>query len=441
MKKEIINLVMFILFVILVGIYLFIKIKPFQESDKIFGDKVGSIIDININLKDEEILFSKEDNQWVMIKPNKYKINEKEVVKLENIINNLSLERFIEKEAVDLTSYGLDKPTMIIKIKLKSGLERSLIIGEETVSKTQYYATRQFDKSGKNKVFTVSKGYIDVFSAGSSNYRDRSILCVDLARLEKLYFVSNIGKELKLEINKNTDNEWEFVAPVKAKVKSDAFVELLRNIGRLEIEEYIKIKTDDLTKYGLKKPLYKLMLKDSDGRFQFFSFGKNTDNKMYIIVDNLEEIYVVSENVFNPEDIQVSELLNVTPLSVGIDNINKIIINDLDSKYEFERDKSGQGDSFSINGQKVSNEIFTTLYVNIMALSAEGYDNSGYMKNPDFTITLDTKDVSKEIKAGFTKRSIDTYFMILNDVPLPFYIKKNKIELVRSWIKRILISG
>ena len=228
-------------------------------------------------------------------------------------------------------------------------------------------------------------------------------------------------------------------APVKADIKSDAFVEILRKIGRLEIEEYIQIQNGELTKYGLKKPLYKLMLTDREGRFQ--SLGKRIDNRRYITSDNSGEIYVVSENVFKPEDIQVGELLNVAPLSVGIDSLDKLIINDSGNTYEFERDKPEQEDGFFINGRKISNEFFIALYVNIMALSAAGYDNSGYIMKPDFTITLDTKDESERINAGFTKRTIDTYFMVVNDVPLPFYINKNKIELVRSWIRRIIIPG
>ena len=441
MKKRKINSVLFILFIILSGIYLFLKIKPLQESEKIFGAEAGNIVDIRINWKGEEISFSKNNNQWVMIKPEKYRINEKKVVKLENILNNFSLERLIERNAVDLTCYGLDKPTGEIQIRLKNGMERSLLVGDQTVSRTQYYAAGQLDKSGRNEVFTVSKAYIDIFSTGSGDYRDRTLLSVDPAELEKLHFVRTAGEELQFEKEGNTVNAWELTAPVKADIKSDAFVEILRKIGRLEIEEYIQIQNGELTKYGLKKPLYKLMLTDREGRFQSLLFGKRIDNRRYITSDNSGEIYVVSENVFKPEDIQVGELLNVAPLSVGIDSLDKLIINDSGNTYEFERDKPEQGDGFFINGRKISNEFFIALYVNIMALSAAGYDNSGYIMKPDFTITLDTKDESERINAGFTKRTIDTYFMVVNDVPLPFYINKNKIELVRSWIRRIIIPG
>ena len=78
------------------------------------------------------------------------------------------------------------------------------------------------------------------------------------------------------------------------------------------------------------------------------------------------------------------------------------------------------------------------LYVNIMALSAEGYDETGMRFQTELSITFDLINSPESIKLDLSKRDEKSYFIALNGESLPFYIKGKKIDLVRKWMNRIL---
>ena len=437
MKKGIINIILLIFFFMLIGLYIMIVKKPFQDTKDIFSVKEDSITGISISSKNGEIVFVKKNNQWIMIKPDKYKINEKGVSELENILNNLSLERVIEKDAVDLSIYSLDKPAMIISLELEDGREESLLVGGETASKSQYYASKQ---SETKKVFTVSRGFIDVFNRDISDFRDRALFSVDLSILNEFRLINNLNNEIKIIKSTEIESKWKLVLPVYADVKNDTFVEIINNLRQLEIIEYISANPDELGKYGLKKPFYRLIIKDKDGYSQEISFGKDLGNKTFVKSNEAGEIYTIASNLFNPEEVALGELLNIAPLSLGIDSITEVVISSGVNSHSFKRDISKTGDVFDLNGKEVETEKFISLYVSIMALSAEGYDNKKYMTKPDFTIILKSKESSEEVKVDFTKRGKDSYFIILNESQMPFYLGAKKIEIVKSFLNRIVES-
>jgi len=437
MKKNIVNLVLLFIFIILISFYLIMKvIKPFEVSKSIFRIKEGNISKINIKSLNTVITFYKKDNQWVMVKPDEYKIDEKKVVALERILNNLKQERIIEKEVSDFSIYGLDKPKLEISIKFNNGENQDLIIGEMSLEKSQYYAVKRSSKENEKNVFTISKGYVDFFFKDVSYFRDNTLMSVDIAKVKILYLINSKNEEIKLI--KNTNNEWEFSLPVKAMVKGDALVEIMNKLRQLEIVDYISVNNNELDKYGLINFSAKLILEDEAGNNQTISFGKNIDNKLFVRSDNENEIYSISSALFKPDDIKIGELLNVAPLSVGIDSVNKIVINDAGTIYEFKRDEIKSVNSFFINGREVDNELFNSLYVNIMALSAEGYDQNIFNVKPDFSITLESKKEPKKIMVGFTKRTRDSYFISLNENQLPFFIGERKIEVVKRFLNRIV---
>ena len=67
------------------------------------------------------------------------------------------------------------------------------------------------------------------------------------------------------------------------------------------------------------------------------------------------------------------------------------------------------------------------LYVNIMALSAEGYDETGMRFQTELSITFDLNNSPESIKLDLSKRDEKSYFIALNGESLPFYIKaKNR---------------
>jgi hypothetical protein len=131
-------------------------------------------------------------------------------------------------------------------------------------------------------------------------------------------------------------------------------------------------------------------------------------------------------------------MLNEAPLSVGMGDVNKVVIIEGSSSVEFKKDASGE-DAFTSGGKAVGKENFTTLFVNIMAVTAEGYDTQNKGGSPELTVILELKDRSK-IKAEFVKRDDLSYYIILNGEPRPFFTGERKIDLIKRWRDRVLES-
>jgi hypothetical protein len=73
-----------------------------------------------------------------------------------------------------------------------------------------------------------------------------------------------------------------------------------------------------------------------------------------------------------------------------------------------------------------------------MSLVSEGYDPGNISTSPDLTIIYELRQDSKNIKADFSKRNASSYFMSVDGKALPYYLSSSKIELVRSWVERIV---
>jgi hypothetical protein len=125
--------------------------RDISVFDLPFGDMVSFEI-----TKDLVILSGTKDkdNNWMISKPEQKKaVTWKIDTQLTNVIN-LKANVITEKPG-DLKKYGLDKPSMIVKMINKDKEEAVLLIGKQ--EKQDIYAVRQ----GQNRIITVGKTLFD----------------------------------------------------------------------------------------------------------------------------------------------------------------------------------------------------------------------------------------------------------------------------------------
>ena len=104
----------------------------------------------------------------------------------------------------------------------------------------------------------------------------------------------------------------------------------------------------------------------------------------------------------------------------------------------FSRDLSAEDIAFLCADKPVDMESFYALYVNIMALSAEGYDAGNTGGTPELTVTLQKTDDSESVRVDFVKRDDLSYFLVVNGVEKPFYVLARKVDLVKWWCNKLL---
>jgi hypothetical protein len=437
MKNYRLTIILLIVFATLIGYYLYLNnVKPYEATKEIFGFKKGSITEIVISTTKTHLKFQKHGNHWTMVEPSSYQIDQEKLNSFEDQINHLSTIRMIAKDTNEVSRYGLEKPNVSITVKSNNDKTSTLLIGAETASKTEYYAM----KGNQKVIYTVNKSDIDGFKVVPSDFRDRNLLTITPDFITTLSMIAGLGPEFRL--NKGNNGRWQFVLPVRANVKGKVLQEILGMVMSLKIQEFISDKTALLERYGLERPSCTLAIGDKNGKVQTIYFGKTDPSKRstFIKINGSDEIYTVSSDLFRPDNLDMGRLFDVAPLSIGIGDVNKIEIMDKGRIVQFSREVSKQPeDIFTIAKKPINSEDFNSLYVNIMSLTSAGYDSGNKAQAIELSVLFELKG-DKKIKAEFSRRDNNSYFITVDGRPLPFYIEARKIELVRKWLQRVYES-
>jgi hypothetical protein len=434
MRRGRFAIILLILLLLSIGGVIIESRQSAADSKSIYKLESGSIAAIQIVSGDTGVGFEKKEGGWVMTEPAGYRIDPVLVEGLEKRLEQFDAVRIIEKKPKDLKKYGLDDPRTTVGIKLADGREKALFVGDAASSKYQYYVK----DSGTDAVYTIPAMDVEAFGDGNpSTFRDRELLAVNGAEISLLSL--DIGGKKEMRLQKDKDGKWAFVEPVTVSAKNDALEEIIKGIAALKIKDFVEDAPKDLARFGLDKPAVSLEIGDGRGNVRKIRFGETLDGKQeaYIASDREEGVFTVSIQDFDPYGIKIGDLLNEAPLSIGIDSVKTVLINDKGNVYEFRRDTAKPDeDSFTIGGRETKKDDFIALYVDLMALSSDGYDPAAPVERPEMEITFEALTGNKQIKLGLSRRDDKSYFMFINDEPLPFFVQAQKVELARRWLEK-----
>ncbi len=431
------NLWIALILLAVIGVIVFLVLyvgeeQPSKQDRSLYHYEEQSVEEIQIVSGNGEVSFVKKQNAWVMTQPKEYRISIDAVDRLENRLKDFLASRILD-EAGELEKYGLDEPSARIRFKLSDGTEHTLLIGDMTASKVQYYAK----DADADKIYILGSYDVENFLAPVSEFRDRSILTVNAETISTIGMLTEQTREFQV-VGSDAD-EWVLSQPLEVAARGDAVKEMLSDILELKIKDFVDEEPDDLSAYGLDKPLYTLELADDKKNKQTIYFGKLDEDEqiVYIMLDDSNEVYTLSLEVFDPRRFKISNFLNEAPLSVAITDVNKVSIVSSGTQADFERDASKADDIFTYKGKDINMEYFTALYVNIMALAAEGYDPGYQGGTPELTVTLECSG-GKTITAEFVKRDDLSYYFVLNGEARPYYVGERKVDLITRWTERVL---
>ena len=85
---------------------------------------------VEINRGDNKISILKEGNKWKLGGDNSKKVDESKVGELIADIGSLEVEEFVDDNPKDLTSYGLDKPEIVLTV-LEADKKKTLLFGKK----------------------------------------------------------------------------------------------------------------------------------------------------------------------------------------------------------------------------------------------------------------------------------------------------------------------
>ncbi len=243
---------------------------------------VADVSGFNVTVGGEKIECVRVDKAWKIVKPEKTLGDKAAVDNLLWDFKDLKFIDVVEKPAVDLVKYGLDKPAVVFNVAYsKEGKDKKgkgkIMIGK-VEGKTAYGYSQGLSK-GEDFVFTFPAEKVENLTPTLFGLKDKSLL-----RFEKedVSYIEIVWDSKTYEFQKKRD-KWRVISPEEKSVESDDVKYLLEAVRDLV---YFKVISPDDNKkgvFGLHKPKKKITLKNKDGdEVGVIKLGKVNEEDGYV---------------------------------------------------------------------------------------------------------------------------------------------------------------
>lgn len=264
-------------------------------------------------------------------------------------MSNLTADKSYGEISSDkLSMYGLDDPDKI-ELTEPSGTH-TLYVGSVSPTGESYYVTAD----GKNNVYTIDAQHGSVMKLDRLLLKNKKIVPYGLSDIKSIVTYDESGEktcELTYDpesMSWSLPEEYSNLTLDQTKVTAE-----LNVLVRLEAEDMLDEKLEDLKKYGFDKPYGKAVLTGLDGSEHEFLVSTNSDDPTYcfVLVDGEQvELYYKS-------DLSITQNKPITYIA------KNYIAAQMSEVTSFKLDFNGNSDSCTIdlenqkctfNGKEVS---------------------------------------------------------------------------------------
>ncbi len=191
----------------------------------------------------------KKDDAWAVTKPAAEKADDKGMQDLLGQLGDLRASRIAAYPAKDLKPFGLDTPSALLTIKLKSGqkpAEHIVKLGKTTGDGGERFALVDDGKA----VAVLPRLLAERLAGDPVTFRDRSIARFgDADRLQ-------LERGPRRAVFRKVDGTWKLTEPMQGEAEQDQLDDFLGSLARLRADALVADKPGaaDLKKYGLDHP-------------------------------------------------------------------------------------------------------------------------------------------------------------------------------------------
>ncbi len=193
------------------------------------------------------MLFKQAENgMWKVEKPINARADQKKLLEFMGMFANAEIKEFISEKKEKLASYGLDKPSAVLRFWLSgdSSPTVQVDIGKRSPEKRGYYCAM----SDREAIFILEEKTVNAIPRSADEMRSKQLFFYENEKLKRIEVRS---AEKAVVLVKDSENEWR-----KASVKGDKadftsvndFIEEMKNF---EIKEFVSNDLRDIRQYGL----------------------------------------------------------------------------------------------------------------------------------------------------------------------------------------------
>ncbi len=266
-----------------------LKLNDYRETSLIDFDSEKVVELEALPLKGAALAFAKDEQGWVIKRPSAAPADSGLVNEVIEGIKDLEIKTFVSDDGTDLDRFGLAKPFLRVKMKVREGeiednAEKKegqkedqpklkalgdLLFGNvclkgvvpDAKGETFVYAKRAADPG----VFAVKSKSVDKLLEGPLSFRDRRVFKVE--RKNKVSRLTLKRGVLQYSAEKK-DDKWKLTSPVGEAADESAATRVIDRMCDLVAEKVVAEGKDKATlrKYGLDKPAVEIGLSvEGDG--------------------------------------------------------------------------------------------------------------------------------------------------------------------------------
>jgi len=295
------------------------KREEAEESAKqIFQFKPEDIAQIALNRAGETSAFEKRGDAWVMTQPLSTKADESTLDAIARNVATSQVERKLSAAADKLATYGLSEPRVSLTVKLKSGEQHRLRLGDKDFNGTNVYAL--IDDS--QEVALVSSYLLESADKPLFDLRDKSVLDVEQSEVNRLELKTSTGQFL---LTRRGD-DWQLQQPRSLPADANEVSSILSQLALAKMTEVVAEEAQDLKAYGLDNPTITARLRTEKGGEQILMLGKKDGEQYYGKTNARSVVFKVGSDLSTKLDVTLFKLRNKKPVVFNPDEITRVRI-------------------------------------------------------------------------------------------------------------------
>lgn len=303
-----------------------------EATQRIFQLKKDAIEAVTISRGQEVIKLAKDANEgWTLTEPVRTKADQRTVDEVLDGLVEGKRDKVIAEQAADVADFGLKEPAIVVQATVKdSGTPIILNIGARTPTMGGYYA-REGEQS---KVLMVPSSLYGKFDKTVFNLRDKTVLALDQTQVKRVEVQQ--GDQV-IAVESEGDKGWKIVAPLEAKADKTKVNDLISTINGAKVKEFLDDAPQDLAKYGLNPPRWRLTFFIGDDRAEkSLLLGDEDTAKSGLNAKRgaMDNVFLVETKLLEKLPKELSDWRDRALMVVKRDDMERVEIRDGDSKLE-----------------------------------------------------------------------------------------------------------
>lgn len=333
----------------------------------------------------------REKNEWWITEPLEAKADAAKVSDLLRAVTQDQVTTFLDNPPANLGNLGLDPPRGEITLALEGGAETTLLLG--TGKKPGgVYARRR----GEQKVLELKEDFVKGLPQQVADLRDRMLLNFNHGQVARIELESPSGRTLL----KKEEDTWRIKEPEEALADQRVVENLLWDLARVRVKEFVTDSAKTLKPYGLDAPAVTIRLWDK-GEKSLTSLALNRAEKQegaYARVGSGQAVTLVEARLFEQltqgsSDLRLRQLLSFETWDVGKMGLSRdgqeILLEKQKDRWQLKKPKEGRTKYAAV--ADLLNDIKNLRWEKVVA--REPTDLSRYgLEKPATTVTLTKTD-------------------------------------------------